>query len=200
MQAETRPASPDGPDASPRPSWSANPMPASDAGPLPDPVSDEAHAAEPVMLPPVASRRPRSRAVPGLLSIAAAIAIGGLAFAAGRMTVGGTTTADAFGGGAGAFPAASGPADRGGFGGGTATVEGTVVSVSDGQLTIETSDGRTVTLATGGSTTYHAQGAASSSEVTTGQSVSVQVAQPVGGPGSSTSGTSSARDVTITGS
>lgn len=163
----------------------------------PRPASPDAPDALPA---PVASRRPRSRAVAGMLSVAAAIAIGGMAFAAGRMTVGGTTSADAFAGGAGGFPAASGVPDRSGFGGGTATIEGTVVSVSDNQLTIQTSDGRTVTVATSDSTTYHAQGSASSSDVSTGQSVSVEVAQPAGGPGSSTSGTTSAQDVTITGS
>ena len=121
-----------------------------------------------------------------LLVVAAAVAIGGIAFAIGR----GTAPASASTGNGpvfdGAFPGGSfvpgasgapglirgGP--RGGLGGGL-TIEGTVESVDGDTLTIKTANGQTITVSTGDSTTYHTQADASAADVTAGRTVQVQL-------------------------
>jgi len=121
-----------------------------------------------------------------VLVVAAAVAIGGVAFAIGR----GTAPASASTGNGrvfeGAFPGGSfvpgatgapglirgGPG--GGLGGGM-TIEGTVESVDGDRLTIKTANGQTITVSTGDSTTYHTQADASASDVTAGKTVQVQL-------------------------
>jgi hypothetical protein len=119
-----------------------------------------------------------------VLVIAAAVAIGGVAFAIGRGTASATTTGPGNGrvfGGAfpgGSFvPGASG-APRfgrgGGFGGGL-TVQGTVESVDGDTMTIKTTSGQTIQVATGPSTTYNTQSPASATDVAAGKTVQVQL-------------------------
>ena len=55
------------------------------------------------------------------------------------------------------------------------SIEGTVESSSADTLTIKTASGQTIQVALNGTTTYHAQSAASASDVKTGSTVIVQV-------------------------
>jgi hypothetical protein len=121
-----------------------------------------------------------------VLVLAAAVAIGGVAFAIGRGTAAVSATtgngrvfSGAFPGGS-FDPGASGAPGivRGGFGGGLGgglTVQGTVESVAGDTLTIKTANGQTITVTTGASTTYHTQADASASDVQTGKTVQVQL-------------------------
>jgi hypothetical protein len=124
-----------------------------------------------------------------VLVVAAAVAIGGVAFAVGRGTAAASVTTGSgngrFGNGAfpgGSFvPGASGAPGfgRGGFGGGLGgglTVQGTVESVNGDTLTIKTANGQTITVSTGASTTYHTQTDASATDVQAGKTVQVQLA------------------------
>ena len=84
---------------------------------------------------------------------------------------------------------------RGLFGGG-ASIQGTVDSISGNTLTLKLADGQTVQLSLDGSTTYHAQAAASAGDVKTGGTVIVRV-QLNRGQGSGGTVTPSVSDVTI---
>jgi hypothetical protein len=121
-----------------------------------------------------------------VLVIAAAVAIGGVAFAIGRGTapVSAATTGDGrvFGGtfpGGSFVPGASGAPGfgRGGFGGGLGglTIEGTVESVDGDTLTIKTANGQTIKVTTGASTTYHTQTDATAADVQSGKTVEVRL-------------------------
>jgi hypothetical protein len=123
-----------------------------------------------------------------LLLIAGMVAIGGIAFAAGRVTAP-TAAAAAVPSGAlgfGNFPRGSlapgqtfnpgGGLGRGGVGGGLGGgVTGTVQSISGSTLTLLLSTGSTVTIDLSGSTTYHNETAGSSSDVKVGTKVQVQI-------------------------
>jgi hypothetical protein len=146
--------------------------------------------------------------------------LGGISFAVGRVTAAGQSgTGSSTAAGANGFPGFGANASRspiigpGGVNGdltsGTATVSGSVVSVTSGSITIQEANGRTVTIATGSSTAYHNQTSASGTDVTTGATVIVQTsatgAQSGSGPASAsaspgTNGTRTATSVTITGS
>jgi hypothetical protein len=130
-----------------------------------------------------------------VLGLAAAVAIGGVAFAAGRGTA--PVTA-ATGGGRGGFgvpgasfaPGASGApglGGRGGFGGGGfgggITLSGTVVSMTGDTLTLKTAAGQTVEVTIGSSTTYDTQTPATAADVQAGKTVQVQLAGGAGGGG-----------------
>jgi hypothetical protein len=127
-----------------------------------------------------------------LLAVGLLIAVGGVTFAVGRITAP-AAAATARGNGAfgnGGFPAggtgaagAAGAAGlgRGGFGGGV-LVTGTVDSISGTTMTLKEANGSTVTVNLAGTTTYHAQAAATSADVTTGKQVQVEV-QIAGGFG-----------------
>jgi hypothetical protein len=150
-----------------------------------------------------------------LLGVAAAVAIGGIAFAVGRSTA--PAPASAFGRNpngpafiGGSFdPNASFAPGRGNngalFGAGGLTVEGTVQSVNGDTLTITTDDGRTMEVSLGADTEYHQQAAGSASDVTTGSKVSVQLDLGrgqgpnggQGGNGGATGPTGTASDVTV---
>ena len=124
-----------------------------------------------------------------LLGIALVVAVGGVAFAVGRMTApqtaafpnGGPAGGNFFGGpgasfapGASFVPGGNGPGG-GLFGAGGVTLEGTVESVSGDTLTIRTVDGQTVELTVPDGLPYHSQAAASSDDVTSGSTVIVRV-------------------------
>ena len=121
-----------------------------------------------------------------VLVIAAAVAIGGVAFAIGRGTAAASGTNGTNGNGrifGGAFPGGSfvpgaSGAPRfgrgGGFGGGL-TVQGTVESVDGDTLTIKTANGDTIKVTTGASTTYHTQTDATAADVQAGKTVQVQI-------------------------
>jgi hypothetical protein len=84
---------------------------------------------------------------------------------------------------------------RGVFGGGGASIQGTVESISGDTLTLKLASGQTIQVSLSGSTTYHSQAAASSSDVKTGATVRVQIQLDRGQGGVATS--PSAADVTI---
>jgi hypothetical protein len=110
------------------------------------------------------------------------LAIGGVAFAAGRLTAPAAAIAGGPNGQPGFVFNGAGPngqTSNGGpvaFGGGGPTIEGTVESVTDTTITIKTADGQTVAIALDDTTTYHAQSDASADDVVTGGRVLVRVA------------------------
>ncbi len=186
-------------------------------------MSDEPTLATPVTPAPVEPFPPagpaRGRASSGrwlnlLLGVAAAVAIGGVAFAVGRSTA--PVAAARFGQGPDGAVfrtfdpnssfAPGGPDGAGFLGAGGATVEGTVRSVTADTMTIETEDGRTIEVALDPDTEYHTQAAGSAADVTTGSTVAVQLDRvgrgtTQGGPsasdGPATGPTGTASDVTV---
>ena len=146
-----------------------------------------------------------------LLALAAAVAVGGVAFAVGRSTApvaaatGGAQRGFGFAPGGSFDPNSAGA--RGLFGGGGPTISGTVVSVDNGTLTLKLASGSTMTVSLGPSTTYHASTTAAASDVTVGATVDVRLQggriTQGGGTGATSSGAPSsaapvtARDVTV---
>jgi Domain of unknown function (DUF5666) len=117
-----------------------------------------------------------------ILVLAAAVAIGGVAFAVGRTTAPAPASAvgngrTGFGPGGSFAPRGSGAPGlgRGGFGGAGLTINGTVQSVTADTLTVKTAAGQTVVVALGASTTYDTQTAASATDVQAGKTVQVQL-------------------------
>lgn len=171
---------PHAPAPEPAPPGAPAPSPSSEPGPSPLPQR---------VVPP---RQGSSRATIALYAVAAVVAIGGLAFAAGRMTAPvaaanagtgferGAFPRGSFAPGANFVPGEGRGAGIGGLGGGV-TLTGTVESVSASSMTVRTASGQTVTVDLAGTTTYHRQAAASSSDVTAGSSVKVQVEFAAGG-------------------
>jgi hypothetical protein len=154
---------------------------------------------EPVpSMPPVVRRRSTS-ALNVMLAVALVVAVGGVGFAAGRLTTPTSATAGArttnggqFGQGGQFGPNASGAPgggfSRGGFGG-NVSLTGMVTATTPTSITISLPNGQTVTLATDSSTTYHQETAGSVSDVTNGRQVIVQVdGRAVGGPSASPGG------------
>ena len=157
-------------------------------------------------------RGPSNRVLNLVLGAALVLAVGGIAFAVGRMTAPAAATTTR-----GNFPGAGqGPngyfggrqGGQGGFGGGGAflggagggvTIEGTVDSVSATTLTLKLASGQTIQIALDPTTTYHAQTNASSSDVVSGGKVLVQLNLGRGGAagedGTVTGPT--ARDITV---
>jgi hypothetical protein len=151
-------------------------------------------AAEPLATPPAPTplatppAKGSGRATNVLLGVALLVAVGGLAFAGGRITA--PASASGFQGGRAGFPAGSvdpnqaggfDPNQAGGFGQGgiggnrALAVTGTVKSIDGSTLVLTAADGTDITIDVSGST-YHAETAATSSDVTSGASVSVTVA------------------------
>ena len=201
----------------PEPFQPAPPEPAPNPQAAPAaPAAPGAPPMEPVPTAPVRPGRGPSRAATWVniaLGVALLAAVGGVAFAAGRMTA--PATAAAAGGigrngtgfrtGNGEFPGGyfgnGGPGGQGGRGGffgaeGGVTIQGTVESSSADALTIKTASGQTIQVALNGTTTYHAQTSASSSDVKTGSTVIVRVGLRQPGESGTTTGPS-ASDVTI---
>lgn len=169
---------------------------------------------------PAAGKSSNARVLNVILAGALVLAVGGIAFAAGRMTA--PTTAGGNGPGGGNFPGGGqfnpyfagrgngGGNGGGGFGGlggalggGGVSIEGTVDSVSATTLTLKLASGQTIQIALGPSTTYHSQTNASASDIVTGGTVKVQVdlRGAAGGlnasPGTGTGAGTTASDVTV---
>jgi hypothetical protein len=183
----------------------------------PAPGPFQAVEPEPSTPPAAATSKPAGAAVPGnrprggqglwlnvALGIALAVALGGVAFAAGRMTAPAAAAAlngtgnGRFGNG-GYFPGGGGavPGGQGnrGFGGG-ASVQGTVSAVAADSITITTATGQSVTIATSGTTTYHQEASGSAADVKTGGTVIVRLGTPT--PGASATATGpTANDITV---
>jgi hypothetical protein len=138
---------------------------------------------------PLIIEKKRSSAFSLLLGVALVVAVGGVAFAAGRLTAPPSTSASGarggngsgFGGGGTGATGAPGAFGGAGFGAGAAlTIEGTVQAITPTQLSITLASGQTIQIPVDASTTYHGQAAASASDVKTGQQVQVQVAGGIG--------------------
>jgi hypothetical protein len=117
-----------------------------------------------------------------LLGVAVVVAIGGVAFAVGRATApaaAATRTGLGGNGPGGAFvPGASGAPGGGAggvFGTGGLTLEGTVTAVAADSITLQLSNGQTVTIPTDAQTTYHQREAATVGAVTSGSTVIVEL-------------------------
>ncbi len=144
---------------------------------------------QPVIQPVKAAPPKRSNAGGLLLGVAAVIAIGGLAFAVGRLTAPTSTNSVA---GAAAFGNAG--AANGGFGAGRSfdpngnggafarralTTGATVTAVGPDSLTIQIgTGGQTIQVKTDSSTTYHTQQPATAGAVTAGSKVLLQFNAP----------------------
>ena len=125
-----------------------------------------------------------------LLVLAGAIAIGGIAFAAGRLTAPAAASPGRFGDGQ--LPGAGqrlpgngqGLAGRGaGFAG--ISLAGTVDAVSADSITVKLESGTSITIPLDAKTTYHAAAAATAGDVTAGSEVRVTPGARVAGPGPS---------------
>jgi hypothetical protein len=172
----------------------------------------------PGRLPPAARR---ANSTTALLALSAVIAAAGIGFAVGHVTgSGGSATGQtnvtgisrgpnglpAIGAIASGVPAFGDRLRDGGLAPGNGTLTGTVVSVTSNSITIRLATGQTETIATGSSTTYHAQTSASSGDVTAGATVIVQTSGtglPDAGSAASSAapvaGARTATSVTITG-
>jgi hypothetical protein len=177
-------------------------QPAGDAPPTYDPAPRP--GAEPVTpgVPPLASviAKPASSSGRGtslLLLLAGAIAIGGLAFAGGRLTAPAATATGRSGNGqfpgngqglpgGGQFPGNGQgiPGGGDGFGGGI-SLSGTVSAVSADAITVELASGTSITIPLDGKTAYHAATAATAGDVTVGSEVRVTPGARVADPGAS---------------
>lgn len=176
----------------------------------PETIPPEAGRPTPSSVEPVAAPGAPKRSANGsrvlniVLGVAFALAIGGIGFAAGRLTAPPATFANGIGPGGQVFNGNGGNGGQGRQGGlfaGGPSIEGTVESVTDTTMTIKTADGQTIQVALNGSTTYHAQTDATSNVVATGGKVIVRLdlGSFGGGPNASpgTGSGAAARDVTV---
>jgi hypothetical protein len=182
------------------------PTPPAPADPLVAPAQAPAPASAPT---PAAGRRRSSRLIDVALIGAAVLAIGGVAFAAGRATAPPAAAANAFtprGGtffrAGGSFDPGSGQGPRFGFGGGEGlSIDGTVTAIDADSVTIKTADGQERIIELDASTAYHQATDAAASDVAVGDDVSVKVSGGGGqgaAPGASGAPRLSASDVTLT--
>ncbi len=153
---------------------------------------------EPVRARPKANPAVRSAATSIVLGLAAVVAVGGLAFAVGRVTAPAPVAAANTGFGAGGTEAGgtgaggTGTNRQGGFGGfgggggaglrgaGGFGINGTVTAVATDHITIQLANGTTINIPIDSSTTYHQQQPASASDVQTGKKVLVQLSRQAG--------------------
>lgn len=194
------------PGGTPPPSWtpdSAVPV-ALPAHPQPAPIAP-APALAPTSFAPapvvatVAPRKNRASTGTALLLVGALVAIGGVAFAVGRVTAPpAATAATGFGGrgtgtggtglgGVTGTGTGTGGFGRGGAGGGV-SISGTVVSIDATSIQIKLASGTTETLNLGGSVTYRNATAGSAADVTPGATVEIGLALGGGRTGPTASG------------
>jgi hypothetical protein len=173
----------------------------------PQPGAEGRYSVEPTPVSPVSmslplapfvvEKRRGSSALSLLLGVALVVAVGGVAFAAGRLTAPASATAAAGGGrggtgfgGTGLGPGASGAPGGGGFGGAgglggatAVTVQGTVQTISPTSISVTLPNGTTIQIPLDASTTYHGRSAATAAEVKPGVQVLVEVSGGFGGRG-----------------
>jgi len=168
----------------------------------------------PQFVAPAMPRRRSSFLTSVLLAAAGAVAVAGLAFAAGRLTAPaaasttGTGRFGGFGGGQGfagrSFAPGAGNGLRSAFGG--LGLRGTVTAVDGNTITVKLANGTQIKVQTDTSTTYHQQASGSASDVSSGKSVIVELQPGAGGfggggnAGGETTPTVKASDITVAGS
>jgi len=150
-----------------------------------------------------------------LLAVAAVVALGGVAFAVGRVTAPGATANATINsrlfGGAGqghVFPGTNGLPNGGPLDpdGGGLQLQGTITGIDGDTLTVQLANGNSIEVTTSSSTAYHRQIAGTAADVGSGSTVIVQVSAAdglrglLGRGGTSGSITVPAADVTVTGS
>jgi hypothetical protein len=188
------------------PSTAPTPPAAAPTPPMPAPTPPSTSPLPPAT---VRQRRSSSRILDLALILAAALAIGGVAFGVGRATA----PADSAANGPGTFRGANGfrpdgsfdpnaaPGRGGAFAlGGGLSIDGTVTAVSGSAITLKLSDGREVTFTLDASTTYHQSTAASASDVAVGDDVSIKLkgGRLTSGADASAAPQLQASDVTVT--
>ena len=179
-----------------------------------DPIaSTSTDEAPPPPSQPVRPARKSNSSLTWLLAIAALVAVGGIAFAGGRLTAPASTSGNGFPGGNGfpnGFPNASFQPGGGGLvnrGLGGTTLRGEVTAVSSDSITIKLENGSSVTVPLDDQTTYHSASAGSATDVTVGSQVAVEPGQIDFQPGASFApgasagnlGFGPAQDVTVVG-
>jgi len=179
--------------------------------PGPGYAAPAAFAPPPAFAAPPIPRRRSSLLTSVLLAAAGAVAVAGIAFAAGRLTAPAAAASTATGrfGGLGngqgfagrSFAPGAGNGLRGAFGG--VGLKGTVTGVTGNTITVKLANGTEIKVQTDTSTTYHQQASGSASDVTSGKSVIVQLQGGGGGfgggGGTTTTPTLRASDITVTG-
>ena len=133
-------------------------------------------------------KKSSSRLLNVVLGLAVVVAIGGVAFAAGRLTAPAAAATAFTPGGGNGF--ANGPRPSGApgnfrgagtaFGGGA--LRGTVTAVTPTSITLTLSSGATIEIPTDSSTAYHQQAAATSTDVAVGSTVLVELKDQGGAP------------------
>jgi hypothetical protein len=174
-------------------------------------VSQAGNAEDPAVEPlrPIVKPKKSGAWLNILLGVAALAAVGGLAFAAGRMTAPATAAFPNVGPGSGQLPGGGnfqggpgasfqpGAGPGGGFlGNGGVTLEGTVEAKDADSITIKLTNGQTVEVSLASDTSYHTQTPASGDSVQSGSTVRVQVDIQGQGQGQG-QGQFSASDVTV---
>lgn len=155
--------------------------------------------AYPYPLTPVKPTRKGSGVLNVLLGLGLVVAVGGIAFAAGRLTApASASTATGGNGGTGtggfgrfgnnpnaSFPpgAAGGGAGFFGRGAGGLAIQGTVTAVTADGITVELTGGQSITVGTDSSTTYQTAAAGTATDAAVGSDVLVQLDTTAGGFG-----------------
>jgi hypothetical protein len=177
------------PGSTPPPTWTPDPVPAPPVTP-PQGFGPTSFAPVPLVAT-TTPRKNRASAGTALLLVGALVAIGGVAFAVGRVTApAAAATTGGFGGagrGTGTGEGGTGGFGAGGFGGagggrngGGVSVTGTVVSVGTSTIQIKLSTGSTMTLNLGTNVTYRDSTTGSASDVTPGATVQIGFALGAG--------------------
>ena len=162
-------------------------QPAAPASPTPAPF-DRPTPLDPVE-PPVVRAKGGAMLVNVVLGLALVVAVGGVAFAAGRVTAPATAAGARTGPGQGGFvPGAGGPTASGAPGGGFAgaggtSLQGTVTAVTADSITLQLTSGQSITIPTDAQTTWHQRESATAADVTNGSTVIVQLQGGFGGAG-----------------
>ena len=186
----TYPVTPAPREAAPPPAqsaWAAPIAPTGGSDPFDRPVASAPVGASPVAAASVGAAPMRGKGRSGmlvnvLLAVALVVAVGGVAFAVGRVTAPATTATGRTGFGAngqGGFgPNASGAPGggfNGGLGAGNVSIQGTVTAVSADSITIQLASGQSITIPTTAQTTYRESQASTAAAVTSGKTVIVQL-------------------------
>lgn len=170
------------PGSTPPPTWTPDPAPGSQA-----PASGPTSFAPAPLVPTMTAKKNRASAGTALLLVGALVAIGGVAFAVGRVTAPAAATTSGLGAGAGPGNGGEfgGFGGNGGFGGagragGGLSVTGTVVSIDASSIQIKLANGTTETLSLGSSVSYRDSTSGSAADVTPGATVQVALAVGAG--------------------